>query len=340
MRTLVIATIAYLVLLPAIAWVLVWQQRADDALLNVSYDPTRELWRDLNKAFRAEYERDTGKRVAISMSHGSSGGQARSVIDGLDADVVSLAMWSDTDAIRKAGLIAPGWDKRPHAQPYHSTLVFVVRAGNPKNIVQWDDLIRGDVSIVTPNPKTSGNGRLSLLAAWGAVLKKEGGTPEEAERFVTEMYRRTPVLDTGARGSAMTFAKKGMGDVHLTWESDAHLEVAESNHKLQVIYPKWSIRAEPPVAVVDANVDRRGTREVAQKYLEFMFTEPGQRIIVEHYYRPLEKYDALRDRGVMQDIELFDISLIWKDWKKKDWDEVQKVFFADNGVFDRIYQKK
>jgi sulfate transport system substrate-binding protein len=332
MRTLVIAAVCYLLLLPVAAWIMVWSQSADKALLNVSYDPTRELWRDINREFRAEYERETGKRIAISQSHGASGSQARAVIDGLEADVVSLALWSDTDQLRKNGLLVSDWDQPPHRTlPYYSTIVFVVRAGNPKNIHDWDDFTRADVSIITPNPKTSGNGKLSLLAAWGARLKA-GKTEAEAEQYVAELFRHAPVLDTGARGAAMTFAQKKIGDVHLTWENEAHLEVNESNGALKIIYPRWSIRAEPHVALVDANVDRRGTREVAQKYIDFCFTPAGQRIIAKHYYRPAD--DAYRSPA-MQDVNLFDLSLV-----AKDWGEAQKRFFADGGVFDRIYQKK
>jgi sulfate transport system substrate-binding protein len=333
MRSLVVAAVGYLLVMPIAAWVMVHQQAADKALLNVSYDPTRELWRDLNHAFRDEYERETGRRVTISQSHGASGSQARAVIDGLEADVVSLALWSDTDQIRKSGLIAPGWDQPPHRTlPYYSTIVFVVRAGNPKQIRDWGDLIRPNVQVITPSPKTSGNGKLSLLAAWGAMLKA-GKSEVEAERFVAELYRHAPVLDTGARGAAMTFAQKKIGDVHLTWESEAHLEVNESKGALEMVYPHWSIRAEPQVALVDANVDRRGTREVAQRYLDFLFKSTGQRIIAKHYYRPAD--DSYRDRSHLPDVKLFELKLI-----ASDWDAAQQRFFADGGVFDRIYQQK
>src|SRR5262245_10507368 len=333
MRTLLVAAVVYLIIVPVAAWVMVRQQAADRALLNVSYDPTRELWRDMNQAFREDYERQTGRRVTISQSHGASGSQARSVIDGLEADVVSLALWSDTDQLRKSGLIANDWDKSPRRTlPYYSTIVFVVRAGNPKNIRDWDDIIRPDVQVITPSPKTSGNGKLSLLAAWGAMLKA-GKSEAEAERFVAEIYRHAPVLDTGARGAAMTFAQKKIGDVHLTWENEGHLEVNESKGSLQLIYPRWSIRAEPHVALVDANVDRRGTREVAQQYLDFLFAPAGQRIINKHYYRPAD--DSYRDRSKLPDMELFDLTTI-----ASNWDEALQRFFADGGVFDRIYEKK
>lgn len=330
MKRLAIAGIAYLLLLPAGAWFMVWREAPEKALLNVSYDPTRELWREMNHAFREEYERESGKRIAISQSHGASGSQARAVIDGLEADVVSLALWSDTDQLRKAGLIAADWDKR-RTLPYYSTIVFVVRAGNPKKIRDWDDLIRADVSIITPNPKTSGNGKLSLLAAWGAT-RKAGKSETEAEQYVAELYRHAPVLDTGARGAAMTFSQKKIGDVHLTWENEAYLEVNESAGSLEIIYPRWSIRAEPHVAIVEANVDRRGTREAAQKYVDFCFTPRGQQIIAKHYYRPSD--DSYRNSS-MPDVNLFDLSVV-----AKDWGEAQKRFFADGGVFDRIYQRK
>src|SRR5262245_23538651 len=217
MRWLVAVSVGYLIVLPAVAWVRVWQQAPEQAILNASYDPTRELWRDLNTSFRADYERETGKRIAIKQSHGGSSSQARAVIDGLDADVVSLALWSDTDAIRKKGLIAAGWETRlpNRSLPYYSTIVFVVRQGNPKQIRDWPDIVRPGISVITPNPKTSGNGQLSFLAAWAVVLKR-GGNEADAETLVRRLYQQTPVLDTGARRAAMTFAQKRIGDVHLT----------------------------------------------------------------------------------------------------------------------------
>jgi sulfate/thiosulfate-binding protein len=333
-RSFAVLSVGYLLVLPLVAWVLVWNQSANQALLNVSYDPTRELWRDLNRAFREQYEGETGKRISISQSHGGSSSQARAVIDGLEADVVSLALWTDTDALRRNGLLANDWmDRLPNRSlPYSSTIVFVVRAGNPKNIHDWNDLIRPGVSVITPSPKTSGNGKLSLLAAWGSALKR-GGDEGAAFEYVSELYRHAPILDAGARGSATTFAQKKMGDVHLTWENEAKLEIAESQGELQIIYPSWSIRAEPYVAVVDANVDRRGTRSVAENYLRFLYTDEGQRIIASHYYRPAN--DAFRDRSVLPDLNLFGIETI-----AKDWNEAQEKFFGDRGVFDRIYERK
>lgn len=336
MRWLVVVAVAYLVALPAVAWLLVWQQQPEQFLLNVSYDPTRELWRDLNRNFRHEYERETGQNIAIKQSHGGSGSQARSVIDGLDADVVSLAMWSDTDAIRRKGLIAEGWEKRlpNRSLPYYSTIVFVVRQGNPQRIHDWSDIVRPGISVITPNPKTSGNGKLSLLAAWGATLKA-GGSDADAERFVTELYRHAPVLDTGARGSAMTFAQKGIGDVHLTWENEAHLEVQEARGALEIVYPQRSIKAEPYVTLVDANVDRKGTREVVEKYLNYLYTNEAQEIFARHYYRPYNDEVLARHGDVFRKIDLFEITAV-----AKSWDDAQKRFFSDNGVFDRIFQKR
>jgi len=333
MRLAAVITIGYLVVLPVIAWVFVFNQAAEQALLNVSYDPTRELWRDLNRAFREQYARETGKHISISQSHGGSSSQARAVIDGLEADVVSLALWTDTDALRRNGLLANDWIERlpNRSLPYSSTIVFVVRAGNPRNIRDWDDLLQPHVSVITPSPKTSGNGKLSLLAACGAALKR-GGDEKAAFQYVAELYRHAPILDAGARGSATTFAQKKIGDVHLTWENEARLEVAESRGELDIVYPTWSIRAEPYVAVVDANVDRRGTRAAAESYLRFLYTDEGQRIIAAHYFRPAN--DAFRDRTILPDVKLFGIETVAKGWH-----EAQEKFFGDGGVFDRIYER-
>lgn len=303
-------------------------------LLNVSYDPTRELWRDLNNHFMSAYEQETGVAVDIKQSHGGSATQARAVIDGLEADVVTLALWSDTDAIRKKGLIDAGWDQRfpDRSLPYFSTIVFVVRKGNPKGIHDWKDLIRPDVSIITPNPKTSGNGKLSFLAAWGAIIKR-GGSEQDAEAFVTRMYRQTPVLDSGARGSTTTFAQKHIGDVHLTWENEAHLEVEEAKGELELVYPPLSIRAEPHVAVVDANVRRKGTEVAAEAYLKFLYTDEAQEIIARHHYRPINATILARHAGKLKALDLFPITTFVRDW-----DEAQERFFAEGAVFDRIYQ--
>lgn len=305
-------------------------------LLNVSYDPTRELWRAINEQFIPKFEAEHGRKLTIKPSHGGSSTQARAVIDGLDADVVTLALWSDTDAIRKQGLIKENWDERlPNKSlPYVSTIVFVVRKGNPKGIKDWPDLVKPGVQIITPNPKTSGNGKLSFLAAWGSVIQRGGGV-EEARKFVTELYRHVPVLDTGARGSTTTFAQKGQGDVHLTWENEAHLEVKESEGALELIYPAVSIRAEPHVAVVDSNVDRKGTREAAEAYLKFLYTDEAQETIAANYYRPMNPEILARHSNVFRDIELFPITAV-----AADFDDAQKKFFAEGAIFDSIYQSQ
>src|SRR5207253_10466710 len=250
----------------------------DITLLNVSYDPTRELYQDYSKAFAAHWKAKTGDNVIVKQPHGGSGKQARSVIDGLDADVVTLALAYDIDAIHEKGNLLPAnWQARlpNNSSPYTSTMVFVVRKGNPKQIKDWPDLIKPGVVVVTPNPKTSGNGKLSFLAAWGSVLRR-GGSEDDARKFITELYRHAPVLDTGARGSTSTFAQKGIGDVHLTWENEAHLEVRETQGELELVYPPVSIRAEPHVAVVDSNVERKGTREAAEAYLNYLYTDEAQ----------------------------------------------------------------
>lgn len=302
-------------------------------LLNVSYDPTRELWKDLNKAFEGVAKTQTGTTVSVKQSHGASGSQARAVIDGLEADVVSLALWTDTEQIHRKGLIKDGWEDTfsNHSLPYTSTIVFVVRKGNPKAIREWSDLIRPDLQIITPNPKTSGNGKLAFLAAWGSVVLN-GGTEDDARAFVTKLYKQVPVLDTGARGATTTFAQKGIGDVHLTWENEARLEIAEAKGELELVYPSMSILAEPHVALVDQNVDRRGTRSVAQKYLEFLYTPEGQAIIAKHFYRPSDASVLEQHRAAFPDLRLFRITEI-----SKGWDDAQTRFFADGGEFDKIY---
>jgi sulfate/thiosulfate transport system substrate-binding protein len=304
-------------------------------LLNVSYDPTRELWRDLNDRFIAKYEKETGKKVTINQSHGGSGSQARAVIDGQEADVATLALWSDTDAIRAKGLIKDGWEDRfpNHSLPYYSTIVFVVRKGNPKGVHDWQDLVeKPGVEIITPNPKTSGNGKLSFLAAWGSVLHNKG-TEEQARTFVARLYQRVPVLDSGARGSTTTFSQNKKGDVHLTWENEAFLEVQESKGDLEVVYPSASIKAEPYIAVVDAVVDRRKTRETAEAYLRSVYDPEAQEIVAKHGYRPIDAEVLARHKDTLPDVTLFSIASV-----AKDWGEAQKRFFADGGEFDRIYQ--
>jgi len=303
-------------------------------LLNVSYDPTRELWKDLNAAFGEQYQKDSGNSVSIKQSHGGSGSQARAVIDGLEADVVTLAMWNDTDAIRGKGLIKDGWEERlpNRSLPYTSTIVFVVRKGNPKGIKDWADLVKGDVQVITPNPKTSGNGKLSFLGAWGSVLLN-GGNEDAAKEFVTKLYKNVPVLDTGARGSTTTFAQKGIGDVHLTWENEAQLEIKEAGCDLEIVFPKQSILAEPDIAVVDSNVDRKQTREAAESYLKFLYTDAGQEIIAKHFYRPSNAEVLAKHASTFPAIDLFSITKV-----AASWDDAQKKFFAEGGVFDAIYQ--
>ena len=304
-------------------------------ILNVSYDPTRELWVDLNTYFTAKYEKETGKKVTIKQSHGGSGSQARAVIEGVKADVATLALWSDVDAIRAKGLIKDGWEKRlPHdSLPYYSTIVFVVRKGNPKGIRDWPDLVNGpDVQIITPNPKTSGNGRLSFLAAWGSVIH-DHGTEEQAREFVRKLYQRVPVLDSGARGSTTTFVQNKIGDVHLTWENEAQLEVQESKGEVELIYPSASIRAEPYVAVVDSVVDHRGTRDVAEAYLQSVYDPEAQEIIARHGYRPIDDAVLARHKDTLPDLRLFPVTSFVKDWG-----EAQSKFFADGAEFDQIYQ--
>jgi len=301
-------------------------------LLNVSYDPTRELWRELNAAFVDEYEQETGVRLTIRQSHGGSTSQAGAVIHGLEADVVTLALWSDTDVLRKHHLIRDGWEKRPpNGLPYYSTIVFVVRGGNPKGIHDWPDLTQPGVQIITPNPKTSGNGRLSFLAAWGSVGYR-GGTEDEARAFVSQLYKQVPVLDSGARGATTTFAQKKIGDVHLAWENEAFLEVAESKGALEIVYPSASLKAEPYVAVVDANVDRRGMRAAAEAYLRSLYTLKAQEIIAKHHYRPVD--DAvLKEHPELRPLPLFTIQTI-----ARDWDEAQERFFATGALFDQTYR--
>jgi sulfate transport system substrate-binding protein len=305
-------------------------------LLNASYDPTRELWRDLNQQFIPRYHQESGVKLTIKQSHGGSATQARAVIDGLDADVVTLALWSDTDALRKKGLIDAGWEERlpNRSLPYFSTIVFVVRKGNPKGIHNWPDLVRPDIAIVTPNPKTSGNGKLSFLAAWGAVIY-QGGSPQDASEYVAKLYRQTPVLDSGARGSTVTFAQKRIGDVHLTWENEAHLEVQESAGQLELVYPPVSIRAEPHVAVADANVRRKGTQAAAAAYLNYLYTDEAQEIIARHFYRPINPAILQKHAATLADIQLFPVTSFVSGW-----DEAQQKFFAEGGVFDRIYQPR
>ena len=303
-------------------------------LLNVSHDPTRELWKEINQAFIPVYKKETGRTLVIKQSHGASGSQARAVVEGLDADVATLSIWSDTDSLRKQGLLKEQWEEAlpNRSLPYTSSVVFVVRKGNPKGIKDWPDLFKSNVVVVTPNPKTSGNGRLSFLAAWGSIVLS-GGTEDDARKLVTKLYRNVPTLDTGARGSTATFAMKGIGDVHLTLENEAHLEIEESKGELELVYPPLSILHEPHVAVVDKVVDRRGTREVAEAYLKFLYTPEGQEIIAKNYFRPTNPEVLARHSGKFPTIKLFTITDIVSNW-----DEAQGKFFAEGSIFDGIYR--
>jgi sulfate transport system substrate-binding protein len=307
-------------------------------LLNVSYDPTRELYVDFNAAFTKYWKAKTGQDVTIKQSHGGSGKQARSIIDGLDADVATLALAGDTNAIVKnGGWIAPDWQKRlPHnASPYTSTIIFAVREGNPKGIKDWDDLIRPDVKVITPNPKTSGGARWNYLAAWEFAKRKYGGDAK-AKEFITKLYGNVPVLDTGARGSTITFAQRGQGDVLIAWENEAYLLEKEFGAKFDVVAPSISILAEPAVAVVDKNVDRKGTRAVAQAYLEYLYTEEGQDIAGKNFYRPAVSAKAqAKYAKQFAKLKLFTIDEAFGGWDKAD-----KEHFADGGSFDQIYTKK
>jgi len=304
-------------------------------ILNVSYDPTRELWKDLNGQFAAQWEKDNGGKLRIKQSHGGSGSQARAVNDGLEADVVTLAIPADTDAIRKKGLIEEGWEKElPNdSLPFASTIVFVVRKGNPHGIADWGDIVKDGVQVITPNPKTSGNGKLSYLALWGWAIKN-GKTPDEAKELVRRLYAQVPVLDTAARAASMTFAEKRIGDVHLTWENEAHLELKDFSD-LEIVYPKSSILAEPKVAVVDANVDKHGTRAVSEAYLKFLYTDAAQETLARHYYRPTNPTILAKHAATLKPLELFPITSF-----EQGWDEAFKKHFSEGGVFDSIYTKK
>ncbi|MEJ6023048.1 sulfate ABC transporter substrate-binding protein [Ramlibacter sp. PS4R-6] len=308
------------------------------ALLNVSYDPTRELYVEFNQAFAKYWKGKTGQDVTVKQSHGGSGKQARSIIDGLDADVATLALAGDTDALVKNGAwLSPDWQKKlPHnASPYTSTIVLVVRAGNPKGIKDWDDLAKPGVSVITPNPKTSGGARWNYLAAWEFAKRKYGGDAK-AREFVARLYNNVPVLDTGARGSTITFAQRAQGDVLIAWENEAFLLEKEFGAKFDVVAPSISILAEPAVAVVDKNVDKKGTREVATEYLKFLYSEEGQDIIGKNFYRPAVSQKAqAKYAKQFPKINLFTIDQAFGGWGKAD-----KEHFADGGSFDQIYTRK
>ncbi|MFA7236088.1 MAG: sulfate ABC transporter substrate-binding protein [Phycisphaeraceae bacterium] len=307
-------------------------------LLNASYDPTRELYVDFNRAFADYWKQKTGQIVTIRQSHGGSGKQARAVIDGLEADVVTLALAYDIDAIgEKAKLIADNWQSRlpHHSSPYTSTIVFLVRKGNPKNVKDWDDLVKPGISVITPNPKTSGGARWNYLAAWAYALKHHEGDQAKAREFVRALFKNVPVLDSGARGSTNTFVQRGLGDVLLAWENEAFLAVNELGpDKFDIVVPSLSILAEPPVTVVDKNVDQHGTREVAEAYLEYLYSPVGQQIAAKHYYRPIfTSFADPRDLKRFPKLELVTIDDVFGGWQK-----AQKTHFSDGGIFDQIYQ--
>lgn len=305
------------------------------SLLNVSYDPTRELYVEFNKSFAAAYQKETGKAVAIKQSHGGSGSQARSVIDGLQADVVTLALAYDIDAIADKGLIDKAWQKRltQNSAPYTSTIVFLVRKGNPKGVKDWNDLAKPGVAVITPNPKTSGGARWNYLAAWGYALKK-GQTADQAKAFVASIYKNVPVLDTGARGSTVTFVERGVGDVLLAWENEAFLALKEfGTDKFEIVTPPQSILAEPPITIVDRVVEKKGTKEVAEAYLKHWYTKEGQEIAAKNSYRPRDAEIAKKYETSFAKTELFTIDDLFGGWTR-----AQKEHFGEGGIFDQIYK--
>ncbi len=305
-------------------------------LLNVSYDPTRELYQNYNAAFAKYWKAKTGQTVVIKQSHGGSGAQARTVIDGLEADVVTLALAYDIDAIADTKLLPTNWQKRlpDNSTPYTSTIVFLVRKGNPKNIKDWDDLVKPGISVITPNPKTSGGARWNYLAAWGYALKHNQNSQEKAKEFVKKLYKNVPVLDSGARGATTTFVQRGVGDVLLAWENEAFLAINElGKDKFEIVVPSLSILAEPPVAVVDKVVAKKGTRKIAEAYLKYLYSAEGQEIAAQNYYRPRLKSVADKYVHLFPKIKLITIDDTFGGWRK-----AQKTHFEDGGSFDQIYQ--
>jgi sulfate transport system substrate-binding protein len=313
-----------------------WAQGPTE-LLNVSYDPTRELYQDYNAAFAKYWKAKTGQTVTVQQSHGGSSKQARAVIDGLQADVVTLALAYDIDAIaQNARLLPADWQKRlpQNSTPYTSTIVFLVRKGNPKNIRDWSDLVKPGISVITPNPKTSGGARWNYLAAWAYALKQPGGNEQKAQEFVKQIYKNVPVLDSGARGSTTTFVQRGIGDVLIAWENEAFLSLKELGpDKVEIVVPSLSILAEPPVAIVDKVVDKKGTRKVAQAYLEYLYTPEAQEIVARNYYRPRLESVAKKYASTFPKIKLVTIDEVFGGWQK-----AQKTHFSDGGIFDQIYQ--
>ena len=307
-------------------------------LLNVSYDPTRELYQELNAAFAKQWLAKTGKAVTVQQSHGGAAKQARAVIDGLEADVLTLALAYDIDAVAETGLLPRDWQRRlpGNSSPYTSTIVFLVRKGNPRGIKDWSDLVKPGIQVITPNPKTSGGARWNYLAAWAYALKQPGGNDVKAKEFVTALFRNVPVLDSGARGSTTTFVQRGIGDVLLAWENEAFLSIKELGaDKVDIVIPSLSILAEPPVSVVDEVVDRKGTRAAAQAYLEYLYTPEGQEIAARNYYRPRLEAVAKKHAGTFPKMNLVTIDEVFGGWQK-----AQKTHFADGGLFDRIYEPK
>jgi sulfate/thiosulfate transport system substrate-binding protein len=320
-----------------LAWLGVAAADAQDTLLNVSYDPTRELYVEFNQAFAKKWQSETGHKLSVRQSHGGSGKQARSVIDGLDADVVTLALGYDIDAIADTGLLAKNWQTRlpNNSAPYASTIVFLVRKGNPKAIKDWSDLVKPGVAVITPNPKTSGGARWNYLAAWAYALDKNGNDEAKAKEFVGKLYRNVPVLDSGARGATVTFTQRELGDVLLAWENEAYLSLQEFGaDKFEIVVPSLSILAEPPVAVIDSVVDRNGTRKVAEAYLQFLYTREGQEIAAKNFYRPRLPEVASQYAGRFANVKLVTIDQAFGGWRP-----TQEKHFADGGVFDQIYQK-
>jgi len=304
-------------------------------LLNVSYDPTRELYEAVNAAFAKQWKARSGQDVVVKQSHGGSGKQARAVIDGLEADVVTLALAYDVDAVAKAGLLPADWQRRlpQNASPYTSTIVFLVRKGNPKKLAGWDDLVKPGVQVITPNPKTSGGARWNYLAAWAHALKKSGGDEARAKEFVRALFKNVPVLDSGARGSTTTFVERGLGDVLLAWENEAFLAVEQlGKGQFEIVVPPSSILAEPPVAVVERNAERHGTKAIAQAYLEFLYGAEGQELAAKNFYRPRDPKVAARYASKFPKLELVTVDAVFGGWQK-----AQATHFADGGVFDQIY---
>ncbi|MGA0530923.1 sulfate ABC transporter substrate-binding protein [Hansschlegelia sp. KR7-227] len=313
---------------------------AQTKITNVSYDPTRELYKAFNAAFAKNWKAETGETISVQASHGGSGKQARSVIDGLNADVVTLALAADIDAIAKAtGKLPENWQSRlPHnSSPYTSTIVFLVRKGNPKGVKDWDDLVKPDVQVITPNPKTSGGARWNYLAAWAYAREKNGGDETKAQAFVADLFKHVPVLDSGARGSTTTFAQREIGDVLLAWENEAFLSFKEfGEDKFEIVYPSISILAEPPVAIVDANVDKNGTRKAAEAYLNLLYDREGQTIAAKNFYRPIKPELADKaDVARFKELKLVTIDKDFGGWKK-----AQVEHFGDGGTFDQIYKPK